>query len=561
MQIKDIRKKQPTLNIGCIGHVSHGKSTLINSLSNTSTLRFSSEKKKNSTIHLGYANMKIFEENGELVITNNSEGVLVKHISFVDCPGHESYIANMLNGSSVMDFAFLIVDASDPIVLQTQAEEHLNALLMGGMDKIICLQNKIDLLNDFEVKKNKELIKNYLDEKFGLEIPIIPISAQFKSNIDFLKNVLVNIPERDLTNLGTETYLPILRSFDINKPNQDPCNMKGGVIGGSIIDGYLNVGDEVIIAPGFIRKGICEPIKTKILGINTESETLETSFPGGLIGIQLDLDSFFTKNNNLVGQVLYKGDNLRVYEEVNLKVKQLGRYDLKSLVKGEIVKLHCLSYFEECEVLEYCKKKLKLRLRKPLVYKDGVNISIFRKINGIYKIYYLGHFQGGESVRMKEVNVNRNEKLSFEEREEHYNLDYDEEMYDYLLGNHFKKDIRKEEIIKILYPILEIRNRVTYWLNVKETIKSFEENTRNKDLGRYFYNYFKRVNKEFLTDTNGIFSFRGILKINRLMELLNRFREDYLSCETCGSSDTQVEKENKDKIKICYKCGSRKFIS
>jgi len=352
------------------------------------------------------------------VITNNTDGKLVKHLSFVDCPGHESYIANMLNGSSVMDFAFLIVDVTDPIVLQTQAEEHLNALLMGGMNKIICLQNKIDLLNEFEVKRNKEKIENFLEEKFGLDIPIIPISAQFKSNIDFLKNVLVNIPEKNLSNIGNETYLPILRSFDINKPNQNPCLMKGGVIGGSIIDGYLNIGDEVLIAPGFIRNGICEPIKTRVLGINSEKENLEVSLPGGLIGVQLDLDSFFTKNNNLVGQVLYKGNKLKVYEELKLKLKQLNRFKLKNLEKGEVIKVHCLSYFEECQVLEVGKKSLVIRMRKPLVYKDGVNITIFRKVNGIYKICYLGIFQDGSLVKMNEVKVKNNERLNINSEEE-----------------------------------------------------------------------------------------------------------------------------------------------
>jgi len=561
MQVNDIRNCQPTLNVGCIGHVSHGKSTLINALSNTSTLRFSSEKKKNSTIHLGYANMKIYEEDGELVITNQSRGELVKHLSFVDCPGHESYIANMLNGSSVMDFAFLIVDASDPIVLQTQAEEHLNALLMGGMNKIICLQNKIDLLNDFEVRKNKELISNFLEEKFGLDIPIIPVSAQFKSNIDFLKNILVNIPERDLSQIGSETFLPILRSFDINKPNQNPCQMKGGVIGGSILAGYLKVGDEVIIAPGFMKKGVCHPIKTKVLGINTETESLEISFPGGLIGVQLDLDSFFTKNNNLVGQVLYQGDNLRVYDEVKLRVKQLGKYDLKSLGRGEIIKIHCLSYFEEAEVLEYGKKIIKIKLRKPLVYQEGVNISIFRKINGIYKIYYLGRFEDGKMTEMKEVKIKEKEEMVFEGEEEEFSFDYDDETYEFLLKNHFEKGITKEELIKIVYPKLEVKNRITYWMNIKETIKNFEENTRNKELGKYFYNYLKRVNKEFMSDNNDIYSFKGILGINRLMEVLKQFRNDYLNCETCGSSETMIEKENKDKMKVCFKCGSKKFIS
>ena len=109
--------KQPDINIGLIGHVSHGKSSFIRAMSGKTTMTHSKEKVRNSTVNLGYANMQVGET----------------FISFIDCPGHEAYMSHMLSGVPLMDLAFLVVDATDEKVLQSQAEEHLAVLLAMGV--------------------------------------------------------------------------------------------------------------------------------------------------------------------------------------------------------------------------------------------------------------------------------------------------------------------------------------------------------------------------------------------------------------------------------------------
>ena len=119
-----INLKQPNLNIGIIGHVSHGKSSLIRLLTGINTIKHSNEKKRNITINIGYANTKICKCNlcksiksynsqeTEFVCENcNIEMELIKHISFVDCPGHDSFMSTMISGASIMDAVILVISA------------------------------------------------------------------------------------------------------------------------------------------------------------------------------------------------------------------------------------------------------------------------------------------------------------------------------------------------------------------------------------------------------------------------------------------------------------------
>ena len=201
-------------------------------------------RKNNSTVNLGYANIKIYKTKDENYYfsndKNNNNDLLVKHISFVDCPGHESYISNMLNGTSVMDYVLLLVDSTDNIVLQNQTIEQLNCLLVNDIDKILCIQNKIDLLKNEDCKLNQKKIKEQLKNNFNLDIPIIPVSAQFGYNINIIKKIISSYEEIIQNKVNNDLLLPIIRSFDINKPGINPLSIQGGVIGGSLISGYLN---------------------------------------------------------------------------------------------------------------------------------------------------------------------------------------------------------------------------------------------------------------------------------------------------------------------------------
>jgi translation initiation factor 2 subunit 3 len=122
----EVISRQATINIGTIGHVAHGKSTVVKALSGVHTVRFKNELERNITIKLGYANAKIYRSNDpkcqrptcytsmgsskeDSFMMNGFRYELVRHVSFVDCPGHDILMATMLNGAAVMDAALLLI--------------------------------------------------------------------------------------------------------------------------------------------------------------------------------------------------------------------------------------------------------------------------------------------------------------------------------------------------------------------------------------------------------------------------------------------------------------------
>ena len=202
---------QPDINIGTCGHVSEGKSTLIKSITGISPMRYKSEKLKNLTIKLGYANSIIYQckcpdynsykcNVEELICSEcNSEFQERKNISFVDCPGHQSFMGTMINGACLMDVALLVISANNPCP-QPQTTEHLKALTVMGVEKIIILQNKIDLVDKEGALKSLKEIKNFIKGTIAENSPIIPISAQLNININILLEHISKIGkiERDI---------------------------------------------------------------------------------------------------------------------------------------------------------------------------------------------------------------------------------------------------------------------------------------------------------------------------------------------------------------------------
>ena len=154
--------RQATVNIGTIGHVAHGKSTLVRAISSVNTVRHMDEQVRSITIKLGYANAKIYrcerciepacysshsskKEDCFACSKCGGESRLVRHVSFVDCPGHDVLMATMLTGAAVMDAALLLVSAEMECP-QPQTREHLQAVQIMSLDKVIILQNKLDLV-------------------------------------------------------------------------------------------------------------------------------------------------------------------------------------------------------------------------------------------------------------------------------------------------------------------------------------------------------------------------------------------------------------------------------
>lgn len=314
---------QPKINIGTLGHVDHGKTTLVYSLTGVWTSRYSEEIRRGMTIKLGYANALIMkcprclppDNYATYALSNNgrcihcgSELIPLRRVSFVDCPGHDMLIATMLSGAAIMDATILVIDATVPCP-QPQTREHLKALEILGLKNIIIVQNKLDVVTKERAMENYKEIKEMIANSFLSELNplVIPVSALHKANLDLLIEAFETFfpnPQRDES---LDPMIYVVRSFDINKPGTSYKELKGGVIGGSIVKGKIKIGDEIEIKPGLRikkeNKVTYLPLEAKVLNLRSDSLDLEVAKPGGLIGIETDLDPSITKGDQLVGNV------------------------------------------------------------------------------------------------------------------------------------------------------------------------------------------------------------------------------------------------------------------
>lgn len=231
-----------------------------------------------------------------------------RHVSFVDCPGHDILMATMLNGAAVMDAALLLV-AGNESCPQPQTSEHLAAVEIMKLEHIIILQNKVDLIKEAAALEHEKSIASFVRGTVAESSPIVPISAQLRYNIDAVLEYIVKripVPERNFT---STPRLIVIRSFDVNKPGAEVDELKGGVAGGSILRGVLRLGQEIEIRPGIVTKDSagrnrCRPIFSKIVSLHAENNLLQYAVPGGLIGVGTSIDPTLCRADRLVGQVL-----------------------------------------------------------------------------------------------------------------------------------------------------------------------------------------------------------------------------------------------------------------
>ena len=308
-----VRLPQPSVNIGMVGHVDHGKSTLTKALTGTKTDIHSEEIKRGISIKLGYADTPIYRcirEDGEEFYSRekvNDSCELSRVISFVDAPGHETLMATMLSGSSIMNGALLVVAANEKCP-QPQTREHLIALEIMGIRNIIVVQNKIDLVTKERALASYKEIKDFLKGSVAENSPIIPVSAYHNSNIDtLLKAINDRIPDPEIKP-GADPRMYVARSFDVNKPGSKPGDLKGGVLGGSLIEGELSLGDEIEIVPGLQAsrggKQVWDNVVTTVTALMAGKNSYETIRPGGLAAIGTKLDPYMTKGDSFTGRIV-----------------------------------------------------------------------------------------------------------------------------------------------------------------------------------------------------------------------------------------------------------------
>lgn len=299
----------PEINIGTLGHVDHGKSTLVEALTGKWTALHSEELKRGITIKLGYADATIYKcDKCNMLCTTAScpkcsgECEPQRTISFVDAPGHETLMATVLAGTSLMDGILFVIAANEKCP-QPQTREHLMVLNIVGIKNIIIVQTKIDLVSREEALENYRQIKAFVKGTIAENAPIIPVSSQKKINLDSVLEAIQNsvpTPQRDISK---PPKMLVARSFDINRPGTDVEELKGGVIGGSLIFGEFKIGDEIEIKPGYLLKNNWVSLKTKIIGLQKAGKNLEKAGPGGLLGVMTELDNNLTKADYLAGSV------------------------------------------------------------------------------------------------------------------------------------------------------------------------------------------------------------------------------------------------------------------
>lgn len=389
----------PELNVGVIGHIDHGKTTLLSRLTGKFTDTHSEELKRGITIKLGYADATIYKQGGGGF--NLKKGTPVRYISFIDAPGHEMLMATMLSGAAIIDAAILVIAANEGI--RPQTSEHFTAIQSKGIKNLIVVQNKIDLVSKEQAKKNYEEIKEFLAGSRCKDCPIIPVSAQQGVNIDKILEELtkLEIPTRDLEPQSGPQFL-VARSFDINKPGTKIEKLSGGVLGGILKTGKLKVGDELEIKPGLeIKKQnqtTFETITTKIISLHKGNESVKEVTPGASISIETNLDPNLTKTDSLTGSLVSTKDSLPdITDKVTIKAslfKQvLGTEEHQPVSPIKTKEMLMLSVNTTITVgtVETLKgDDIGLSLNIPIVPLKGDNVGIARNINGHWRLIGFG---------------------------------------------------------------------------------------------------------------------------------------------------------------------------
>lgn len=391
--------QQPCVNIGTAGHVDHGKTTLIQALTGVWTSAHSEELKRGITIRVGYADAAFYKcKSCETPLgysvtpkCNNcgKESELSRVVSFVDSPGHESLMANMLSGSALIDGAMLVIAANEKVP-QPQTKEHLLALQTLGIQQIVLVQNKADLVSYEDAMTNHADIVKFVKGTNAAKAPIIPISAQSKLNIDALIGAIESTIETPKREESKNTVMHVLRSFDVNRPGAKIKNIKGGVIGGSIVQGSLKIGDEIEIKPGLSdeKSGKYESIMTQIASLGTSAGLVNEVKPGGLVAIGTKLDPSMTRSDSLIGSVIGRPGTLPENStsaklEVNLFDTAVGSADeikVSSVQVGESLRLSIGTAPILSKVTSVIGGKIEVQLKRPACLFEKGKVALSRRI-------------------------------------------------------------------------------------------------------------------------------------------------------------------------------------
>jgi elongation factor Tu len=309
-------RTKPHVNVGTIGHVDHGKTTLTAAITTVLSKKFGGEAK-------GYAQIDAAPEERARGITINTAHVEYetanRHYAHVDCPGHADYIKNMITGAAQMDGAILVVSAADGPMPQTR--EHILLSRQVGVPYIIVFLNKADMVDDEELLELVEMEVRELLSKYefpGDDTPIIKGSAKLalegdtgelgEQAIMALADALDNyIPTPERAVDGT-FLMPVEDVFSISG--------RGTVVTGRIERGIVKVGEEIEII------GIHDTLKTTCTGVEMFRKLLDQGMAGDNVGILLR----GTKREEIErGQVLAKPGSIKPHTDFTAEVYILSK--------------------------------------------------------------------------------------------------------------------------------------------------------------------------------------------------------------------------------------------
>ncbi len=399
---------QAVVNIGLVGHIDHGKTTLTEALSGIWADVHSEEIRRGISIRLGYADTSFTRcPKCKRYITKEkcpfceARTEFLRRVSFVDAPGHEMLMATMISGAAIMDGAMLVIAANEPCP-QPQTKEHLMALSLIGVRNVVVAQNKIELVSREKVMQNYQQIKEFLSSTFAADAPVIPISAIHRANIDKLIQAIeehIPTPKRDLSK---PARMHVARSFDVNRPGAKPEKLVGGVLGGLLLRGKLREGEGIEVRPG-IRAGregrtTWQHLDSKIVSLHAGGSRLEAAVPGGLIGVGTELDPSLTKGDSLVGSVAGAPGSLpEVLETAELEVHLMKRVvglpkelEVKPLVTGEPLMLNVGTAMTVGMISSARRDRATIKLKLPVCADQGARVALSRRVAGRWRLIGYG---------------------------------------------------------------------------------------------------------------------------------------------------------------------------
>ena len=402
--------QHPEVNIGLVGHVDHGKTTLVQALSGEWTDQHSEEMKRGISIRLGYADATFrrcpeCDEPAAFTVEetcpdHDVETEPLRTVSFVDAPGHETLMATMLSGAAIMDGAVLVISAGEEVP-QPQTEEHLMALDIIGIDNIVVAQNKIDLVDAERARENYREIREFIEDTVAEDAPIVPTSAQQGANVDVLIDAVereIPTPDRDP---DADPEMLVARSFDINRPGTTWDSLVGGVLGGSLVRGELDVDDELELRPGReVEEGgrtEWRPVETSVRSLQAGGETVGVATPGGLLGVGTGLDPATTKGDALAGQVAGTPGTLPpTQHQFTMGVDLLDRIvgqeagTVDEISTGEPLMMIVGTAKTAGSVTSARDGECEVALQRPVCAREGAKIAINRRIGGRWRLIGIG---------------------------------------------------------------------------------------------------------------------------------------------------------------------------